>query len=372
MNTDRYYSLSLKVSFFSASVNFLLSLVKLIIGILSQSIAILTDALHSFSDLITTMMVIFSIWISKKPPDKEHPFGHGRAEDITTLLISFLLFIIGLGFLYTSWRRLFVPKSIYITSLFVVIILFSSLVKLILGTFTLCMAYRIKSYLLKSDAFHHYLDSIVNFCVGIGLIGIKYGLLYLDAFLGIGLSLLIVIFSLKIVKRVINRLLGFPPSPSFYKKIESLVKEFPQIRGFHDLEVHSYGKNNVVIFHVEVEKDLSLEEAHTLADSLEKKIYQQGLGRAIVHVDLSKRVTRTRKKEVEKLMNRVVRFVRRIKGFHGVEILNLEDQTILNFHLLLDKSTSLEDTHKISHRISKMLKDKFSFSKVNIHVEPFR
>ena len=95
MNNDRYYSTSLRVSWISVGVNVLLVAVKLIIGLASNSIAIMTDAVHSLSDMASTGVVIASIYGSKKPADSTHPYGHGRAEDIGGLVLSFILLLVG-------------------------------------------------------------------------------------------------------------------------------------------------------------------------------------------------------------------------------------------------------------------------------------
>jgi cation diffusion facilitator family transporter len=342
-----------------------------LLGFLSRSILILSDGAHSLSDLITTIVVILSVKVSKKPPDKTHPFGHGRMEDIGGFIVSFIILLMGLNFIKASLARFFSPVEIKITNLFIALVLATALVKLTLAKFTSTMARRIKSDILRSDTLHHYSDFLISLCAGIGLVLIKRGLVYIDAIGGCLVSLFIIFLAVMLGKEFMDKLIGRKPPLWIYQKIEDSVKGVLGVRDLHDINIHSYGRDNIISFHIELDSDLSLEEAHSVADTIEKKIYREGLGRCIVHVDLTKKRVSTQKKSIEDKIKNLTSLVKRVKGFHGIEILNAEEVSVLNFHLTVDKNTSLEESHAISHQLSKRLKEDFGFSYVNIHIEPY-
>lgn len=371
MKRDNYYRLSLKISLFSIAINLLLAGVKLALGIISHSISILGDCVHTLSDVITTLVVILSVIISKKGPDKEHPFGHGRIEDIGTLIIALLIFLAGCNFFRLSFLRFYSYSGLKVTNLFIGIIFLTAVIKLILGFVTSKVSRKINSYLLVSDSRHHYTDFLTSLCVGTGLIFVKNGLLFVDALVGIFVSIVIMFWAVNLTRSVVDRLIGKKPSSKLYKEIKAIAAGFPQIKNLHDLNIHSYGKTNIITFHIELERDLSLEEAHSVADTIEKKVYHQGLGKCIVHVDLSKKAYFTQKKEIAETLGKLTRAIKKIKDFHGLKIFISEDRTILNLHLMIDKNTSLDEAHKISHKVSDLFKDKFGFSSVNVHVEPY-
>jgi divalent metal cation (Fe/Co/Zn/Cd) transporter len=222
-----------------------------------------------------------------------------------------------------------------------------------------------------ADAFHHYSDFITTFIVAIGLFFVKRGFSYIDSALGLLISFLIIYWSFKMGKEFIDNLIGRRAPTQYYEQIRTIASSFQFVEGVHDIEIHSYGKNKIISLHIELSPALTLEEAHSIADSIEKKIYNADLGRCIVHVDLKKEAVLREKMKVERMLNIFLAKNNKTKGFHGLEIITTEGSDVLNFHLLLEKNVSLQESHVISHRLLKLLKRKFGFSKVNIHIEPY-
>jgi cation diffusion facilitator family transporter len=371
---DIRHSLSLRVSWLSIAVNLVLAIIQFVIGFLSNSISILTDAVDSLRDIIATGVVVLSLYISKKPADKSHPFGHGRAEDVGGLTISFLLIIIGFSFLKESLTRLFHPKPIKVDLFIITVMLCFSGVKLLLGLITSGVSRKVSSEILRADAIHHYTDFVTTLIVGVGLLFVRRGgnFVHIDSFLGLVISLIIVFFAIKMSKEFIDNLIGKRAPTSLYDRIGKIAANFKFVEGVHDIEIHSYGENRVISLHIELSPSLSLEEAHGVADGIENEIFKEKLGKCVVHVDLKKGTAPMEKKQIEKLIRSIMGFNKKIKDFHGIEIITTESSNILNFHLLLDKNTSLDESHSISHRLRSVLEKKFYFSQVNIHFEPYK
>ena len=369
---NNHYKLSLKISWVSIFVNIFIAALKFVLGLLSNSIAILTDAMHSLEDLITSALVIVSLHASRKPPDEGHPFGHGRAEDIGGLILSIILFIIGIGFFKDAAFRFFSPEPVTINFIFIGLILFSSLVKLTLGVFTDKISKKASCSLLKTDALHHYGDFITSLAVVIGLVFVKAGYVYADSLLGILIAVVIMLWAFKMTRGFIDNLIGKRAPEAVYKKIKAIAFSSQYVEGVHAVEVHSYGENRVVSLHVEIDPSLSLDEAHRIADGIEKKVSADDLGRCIVHVDVKDKEKRIQKSEVEKSIAKLITLDGSIKGFHRVEIITINKKSILNFHLLLDKGVTLDSLHALCHHLAKILKKEFKFWKVNIHSEPYQ
>jgi len=368
---DKYYSLSIKVSILGIVVNIILGFAKLIVGIASNSIAIIADAFHSFSDLITTLVIIISLIFSRRPPDKRHPFGYGRAEDIGGLLVSFILILVGVVFFKNSLIRLMNPPHLHITKAIVIFVFITAVVKLLLGIFTDIFSRRIHSVIIHTDAVHHYSDFFTSAVISLGLIFIREGNFYLDAYMGIFIALVVISWALILAKEFIDNIIGNEAPQEVYERIKNTIFSFPHVEGVHEINIHSYGRKRIISLHVVVRKDLSLKEAHDVADNIEKKLFKDRLGKCVVHIDIEEFPFRARRSDVEKTIGRIISRVSSLKGFHHIEVITTEADSILNFHLILDENISLKDSHRIYHRVSKFLKKRFNFSQVNIHIEPY-
>lgn len=274
------------ISWLSIAVNLFIVVLKLIIGIISNSIAVISDAVHSLSDVFSTGVVITSLYVGRRPADKTHPFGHGRAEDVGGLVLSLILLFVGVGFMKDAIHRLVHPQEVNINYLFIAIVFLTIPLKLFLGIFTGRVARRISSSLLKTDAFHHYSDLLTTVVVGAGLFFVRKGYYRIDSFLGIFVSFFIIWWAFTTAKGFIDNLLGKRAPLPLYGKAKKIALSFEFVKGVHGIEIHTYGRERIISLHIELNPDLSLKQAHRVADSIEKKIYKEGLGKCVVHVDL--------------------------------------------------------------------------------------
>jgi cation diffusion facilitator family transporter len=280
-----YYLLSRKISWVGILVNLALSIVKFIIGLVSNSVAIIADAFHSLSDIVTTAAAIISLKFSAKPADKKHPFGHGRLEDVGGLFIAFILGVIGFGFFYNSVSRLFKPESVNISELIIVIVTITAVVKLILGVFTHSKSLKIGSDILYTDAMHHYSDFFTSLVIALGSLFTAKGLIYIDSCLGILVAIVIIIWSFKLGKQFVDNLIGRQASPEIIAKIKTIASAPSEVKGVNQVNVHRYGRLNIISLHIILDGELRLRDAHQIADWVEKSIKEKGLGNSIVHVD---------------------------------------------------------------------------------------
>ncbi len=353
----------------SLSVNLLLFIVKMILGSMTASISIIADAVHTVSDVATSAVVIWGFKISKKPADAEHPFGHGRIENIATLIIAVILCMIGVEILQASLMRISQPKEVK-GNLFIIIVLsLSILIKEWLARFSFSLAKKINSSILFADAWHHRSDAISTLLVIGAIAGSMYGIFKLDALFGALVALYIIYTGVKLLKVTTADLLGKAADKKLQNKIRHIAKAVEGVEGVHDVVVHNYGNFMAISLHVEVEASLDSQSAHKIATSVETQIARQIRSSPIVHIDLKKGKRKKTSKNF-KLLETVIKGFSRIISFHGVEILSNESGDFLALHIVLSKVMTIKDSHELVHSLQRSLNKYFENYKVNIHVEP--
>ncbi|MBU4306079.1 MAG: cation-efflux pump [Candidatus Omnitrophica bacterium] len=353
----------------SVFMNIVIFLVKMLLGIISGSISIIADAVHTSSDVATSAIVIWGFKISHKPADKEHPFGHGRMENIATLIIAVLLCVVGMEILQVSVRKFFNPSQVKV-SWMIIIVLFATLVaKEWMARFSFQLAKKIDSSTLYADAWHHRSDAVSTLLVIAALIGSMFKLFMLDAIFGALVSGYIVYTGAKLVKDSSFYLLGNAADEQLKKKIKQIAQEVDGVEGVHDIVAHDYGTIKAISLHVEVAHLLDSIKAHEIATTVETRIAKQIRSSPIVHIDL-KRTKRRKKGSSFKVVEKVFARYPEIINSHGVEILSNESGDFLSVHIIIPKVMTVEQSHSFEHKVQKSLKKHFNDYKIGIHIEP--
>jgi len=270
----------------SIAGNFILFLFKYFSGVYLRSIALIADAFHSLSDVLTSVIVILGFRLGNKPADKEHPFGHGRIEEISTLVIAMLLIIVAIDLAKGSFERILHPQKVSFNLIVFLLLIVSAIFKEWMASFSIFLGEKIDSSTLIADAWHHRSDAIAGFLVALGLVFAIFGWYILDGILGFIVSLLIFLVGFDLIKSSTNFLIGEAPKLDFIKKIESIVSSIPGVLSYHDISVHDYKNQKVITIHIEVENNLTAKEAHEIAlgvqDSIKKNIENSDV---VVHID---------------------------------------------------------------------------------------
>ena len=268
--------------------NIFLFVVKFASGIILKSISLIAEGFHSLSDVLTSLVVIISFKLSKKPPDEKHPFGHGRIEKIATLIIAFLLIFASIDLAKISILRIIYPKIVNPNIFVIFFMFFSFFFKEWMTKFSFFLSKKINSKILIADGWHHRLDGIASLIVGIGLIFMKIGIYFLDGILGIIIVCFILWISFDLIRKTSSSLIGEAPDKEIIKDIDEVISLTSEIINFHDLMVHDYGNKKIISLHIEVEKNLSLKQAHDIAIFLQNKLKEKiDNSEIIVHVDPS-------------------------------------------------------------------------------------
>ena len=253
----------------SVAVNLLLFVFKLIFGLVLNSISLIADSLHSLSDIATSAIVIYGFRVSSKGPDDEHPFGHGRAERIVSIVIACLLIVVGIEFLRGGFLRFNNPVLIRGDIFVIVMLCVCVFAKEILYRLSLCMGKRIDSAALKADAWHHRTDAISTVLVLAGFLSFRFGLYRMDGILGMAVAGIIVYTGVGIIRKSASVLIGEAPPASLVDKIKATAADFDGVDDVHHIHVHDYGGQLEITIHMRLKGDTHLEDAHERASEVE-------------------------------------------------------------------------------------------------------
>lgn len=257
---------------FSIVVNLLLFAIKFIFGTMLNSVSLLADALHSLSDVISSAIIIFGFRISAKPADSKHPFGHGRAERIVSIVLACMLIVVGFEFFINGFNRFTNPVPIKVNVLVIAVLIISIFAKEFLYKLALSFAKRIDSPSLKADAWHHRTDAISTVLVVIGFVAFKFGLFYLDGILGMLISCSIIYTGIYIIVESGSSLMGEAPSSSLVNTIEEIASGCTDVQDVHHIHVHDYGGKFEITVHIRLKRSMHLDEVHRRASEVERAI----------------------------------------------------------------------------------------------------
>lgn len=266
--------------------NVLLAGAKFMIGRLSNSISLIADAMNNLSDATSSVITIVGFKLSSKPADEEHPFGHGRIEYISGLLISFIVLYIGVEFVKSSYERIMNPAKTEFQWIYLLVLLFSIVIKIWMSKFNKTIGKSINSSALQASSIEAFVDVIICTCIIVSLILSRYTNLVIDGYISLLVSIFILYSGYILIKDTLNPLLGEAPDPELVKNIASKVKEYEYIKGVHELVIHNYGPRKILAsIHAEVPKDVSLEEIHRIVDKAEKEISEDLNIHLIIHLE---------------------------------------------------------------------------------------
>ena len=267
-------------------INFLLFVGKFAVGTLFGSVAISADAINNLSDAGSSFISLISFKISSKPADREHPFGHARIEYIASMAVGVIVILIGFDLLKESFFKILEPSPMDKSIIVLAVLVLSILAKLWLGIFYRTIAIKINSELLKAASADSFSDV---FSTGATLVSALIWMFFdlnVDAYVGLIVSVFILIAGLKILNENKNIILGSAPDPEIIEIIKSKALEDKRIIGIHDLMVHSYGAGaTIASFHAEVDGKGDFFEAHDLIDNIEKQLFSEYNITCTIHMD---------------------------------------------------------------------------------------
>lgn len=266
--------------------NILLAGVKIFLGIITGSISIVADAINNAMDSISSVLSLVGFKLSSKPADKDHPFGHERYEYITGFVLAFIIVSVGIELGRSSINTLLSNTAINVNEITLVILGTTILLKLALSSI-----YKYLGTLISSDSLHACaIDSRNDVISTLGVL-FSAGLFILtginiDGYVGIAISLFVLITGINMVKQTIDPLLGTIPDENFVNKIKDYLLSQPNTEGVHDFIVHNYGPNRkFASVHLEMNADINAIEAHDIIDNIEHEVMSKFGVHIVVHHD---------------------------------------------------------------------------------------
>lgn len=270
-------------------VNLLLFACKLTVGTLSGAISITADAFNNLSDAGSQIISLVSFRISAKPADRDHPFGHARIEYVASMIVSFLVLLVGFELLTSSIDKLIHPEPPTREGWVVTVCVLAAAIlgKLWLGMFNRSLGRRIDSAVMRATAADSLSDALSTAAVLIGtVLYVVFGWVWVDAVMGLLVSLMIMWAGVKILNETKNSILGEAPADEVVNDIRRVVSSYPGALGIHDMVVHSYGPGRTIAsLHVEVDGRGDIFELHDMIDNIEKRLCAELNIEAVIHMD---------------------------------------------------------------------------------------
>lgn len=266
--------------------NLLLFAAKLFAGLLTGAISVTADAFNNLSDAGSSVVTLFGFRMSARPVDKEHPFGHGRLEYLSGLIVSLLIMLVGVELLSSSVQKIFTPEETLFSWLTVGILGGSVLVKLWMCLFNRKLAKTIDSAAMRATAMDSLSDVAATLTVLTALLITHFSGFSLDAYAGVVVALFILWTGFRSAKETGDLLLGKAPDPKLVREVEKTVLDHDEVLGIHDLVIHNYGPGRLMMsLHAEVSGEGDIMQLHDVIDGIEQELREKFHCDAVIHMD---------------------------------------------------------------------------------------
>ena len=325
-------------------LNILLFAAKLLAGLLSGSLAVMADAFNNLSDAGSSVITLFGFRMAGKKPDPDHPFGHGRIEYISGLIVSLIIILMGAELAKASVSKIIEPAETDFSPLTAAILVISVLVKLHMSLYNRKYGKKISSAAMLATATDSLSDMVSTLVVLVsGILCSVTGIVYIDSICGLLVAVFILIAGFKAARDTVSPLLGQPPSKEFVDGVMTLAMSDPKILGIHDMVVHDYGPGRrMVSLHAEVSCGENVLVLHDLIDRLENKISEQMGCETVIHMDPID-VTDSRLASLKEILSSIVKKADAGAMFHDLRMVPGETHTNLIFDVVLPSDSKCSE-----------------------------
>ncbi len=336
--------------------NILLFLIKYIMGTLSGSISIVSDAFNNLSDSGGCIVTFLGYKMASKPADKDHPFGHGRVEYLTSLILSAIIVIVGFELFKSSAGKIMNPEPVKFSIIVLASLIISICVKLWMSVFNMKLGKKINSGVMTATAEDSRNDVIATSATVIALISSLFTDFPIDGIMGVIVSLFILKTGFDIIRDTVDDLIGKPVQPEIIEKIKNSIISDSDIIDIHDLVIHNYGVTKMIgSCHIEIRSDMSFQDVHEIADRTERRIYSELNIMMTIHtdpVDIDDEQTKKYKAVVKDIISSMN------QGFsiHDFRMVSCENHKNLIFDITVPYECKISND-KIQHFIDKKLEE---------------
>lgn len=285
-NTSKRYKVGYKTGCVGIVTNLFLSMVKILAGYLAHSQALIGDGINSLSDAFSSIITVLGFYMSSKPADKEHPYGHQRSEYIAGFVMTLIMAYLGIEIIRSSVERVINPQVLSISMLTIVVMIISIIIKSIMIIYYKREGSKIDSEVLLAASQDSKNDVFMTGALMIAIIVQMVIEINIDGYIGVFIGIYIVYSATQMIRDFIDELMGSRPKEELLNKIQSILDQEQEIIGYHDCMVHYYGKEYAFgTVHIELNQKMSLVEAHTIIDNIERKLYEMTSIEMVAHLD---------------------------------------------------------------------------------------
>lgn len=337
--------------------NIFLFIVKFTVGFFVHSVSVMADAFNNLSDAGSSLISFVGVKIASKPADEKHPFGHGRMEYISALVVSFLVLEVGFTFLKDSIGKIKSPEVLNFQMFSVIILLLSIGVKLWLGLFNRKLGRKIDSKVMMAAFTDSMGDVLTTSATIISLLFFRFTGINIDGIIGIGVALVVMWAGVGIAKDTLEPLLGEATDPEEYEKIKRFVESYDGVVGSHDLIVHNYGPNrSMASIHAEVPNTTGIEESHEVIDKIERDAMENLGIFLVVHMDPIE-VEDEHVVNIRNLAHTLIAEIDSSCSIHDFRVVIGKKQINLIFDLVVPRDYNAEQQTEVKDILCKRLKE---------------
>ena len=336
--------------------NIILFLIKLITGIISASISVIADAFNNLSDAASSVITIIGFKLADKPADNDHPYGHGRYEYLSGLLIAFLIIMTAVELLKGSVDKILHPETVEFSLFSVIILIFSICLKMWMALFNKKIGSKLNASAMLATAADSLSDCIATGAVLLSLIIGHIFSINIDGYTGILVALFVFKAGIEAASDTLQPLLGQAPDPEFVKALENDILSEGKIKGIHDMHIHDYGPGRVIVsLHAEIPAEMNVMEAHDIIDNTEEKIKRKYKCEISIHMDPIETENES-VNELKDMIDKIINEINPILHFHDFRVTNGSMRTNIIFDLEVPFNFELKD-NEIIRKINEKVKE---------------
>lgn len=339
-----------KTSIIGIVVNLILVAFKATIGILVNSIAITLDAVNNLTDALSSIITIIGTKLAGKSPDKNHPYGYGRIEYFSSVIIAAIVLWAGITALMESWPKIFNPDVTSYTTVSLVIIAVAVAVKFVLGRYVKKVGEDINSQALVASGSDAFFDAILSLSTLVAAIISILWHISLEGILGVIISIVIIKASIDMLRETLDSMIGARVDSELSRKIKESICEVPEVYGAYDLSLHNYGPEDMQgSVHVELDGNLTALEIQNLSRQITAKIYNE----FSIALTIGIYARNDKYSHIRSELENIASEYDEILEIHGFIV--YEDQNLITFDMIVDFDA---DRARVKEKIMSKIKSK--------------
>lgn len=345
----------IKTSIYGIVVNLILVAFKAAVGLVAGSITIVLDAVNNLTDALSSVVTILGTKLAGRAPDREHPYGHGRIEYMTTLVVGAIVLFAGVSAMIEAAPKIIHPELADYSVVSLIIVAVAVVVKFVFGKYVKGVGQKIHSGSLVASGADAIFDSVLSFSTLVGAIITMVWQISLDGWIGVVIAAFIIKASVEMLHEAWMDIVGRRPDSKLAKQIKTAISDFPEVSGAYDLVLHDYGPNEVIgSVHIQVPDKMDAKEIHRLTRDITYKIYAEF--RVILTVGIyADNTDNQENRAIKNALQEIVKKYPEVLQMHGFYV--DDEKKLVAFDLIIDFKS--KDRNKVKNKVVRKIKEQF-------------